>query len=282
MTLTQPLSTTLIPQPFPASPGPWADEPSAAHWRQRPLDGHSESVLRRSALLKNLSPDVAQALAGEFETATAARTSTLFAEGDPADHLYVVLSGKIKLIRHAGDGREKLVDLLGPSDQFGDVSLLDSTPRTATAVVVTDARLARLSKAALHEWIARHPQLATQLLRVVAHRLRRTHADLSNLVFVDTSGRVATELLRLAQRFGVPYHDEVRIEHDLTQTELAQLVGASRETINKILSNYATRGWVRLETKCVVILDHERLAQRACPQTMPTQVALSQRLPVSR
>lgn len=230
----------------------------------------AESALLRSPLLKNLSPDIAQALAREFESFTADRASILFAEGDAAEHLYVVLSGKIKIAHRANDGREKLVELLGPSDQFGEVSLLDSTPRSTTAVVVTDARLARLAKATLNEWIGRQPQLATQLLRLVAHRLRRTHASLSTLVFVDTSGRVAKELLRLAQRFGVPFRDEIRIEHDLSQTELAQLVGASRETINKILSNYATRGWVRLETKCVVILDRERLAQRAYPQTLPT------------
>ncbi|HEY3717766.1 MAG TPA: Crp/Fnr family transcriptional regulator [Jatrophihabitantaceae bacterium] len=234
------------------------------------LDAGCESALRRSALLKNLDHDVAQALAREFETFTAPRASILFAEDDTAEYLYIVLSGKVKLTQHATGGREKLVELLGPSDQFGEVSVLDSTPRTSTAVVVTDALLARLSKAALHEWIARHPPMATQLLRLVAQRLRRTHANLSTMVFVDTSGRVAKELLRLAQRFGVPFRDEIRIEHDLSQTELAQLVGASRETINKILSNYTSRGWIRLETKCIVILDRERLAQRAHPQPLPT------------
>lgn len=257
-TLTQQLGpTTLIRRPVLVSPPEGADT-------------EFDSALLGSPLLKNLSPDVAQALAREFEMFTADRASTLFAEGDVAEHLYVVLSGKIKISHHATDGREKLVELLGPSDQFGEVSLLDSTPRATTAVVVTDARLARLSQATLHEWIGRYPQLAAQLLRMIAHRLRRSHANLSTLVFVDTSGRVAEELLRLARRFGVPYRDEIRIEHDLSQTELAQLVGASRETINKILSNYASRGWVRLETKCVVILDRERLAQRAYPQTLPT------------
>src|SRR5262249_20289464 len=155
-----------------------------------------------------------------------------------------------------------LIELLGRSDQFGEVSLLDSALWTATATVVTDARIARLPAPALHHWIERDPQLAAQLLHVISRRLRRTHADLTSTALGDTPGRIATELLRLANRFGVAYYGEIRVEHDLSQAELAQLVGASRETVNKILNSFANRGWIRLEPKCVVILDREGLKQR--------------------
>jgi CRP-like cAMP-binding protein len=174
-----------------------------------------------------------------------------------------VLAGKVKLTRHAPDGREILVSLLGPSDQFEELSLLDPGPRTTTAVVVTDARLASLPRGALDDWIARRPAIAAQLLRVVARQLRRTNASVHDLIFMDTSGRLAKELLRLAAHFGIRHYDEIRILHDLTQTELAQLVAASRETVNKVLNNYANRGWIRLESKSIVILNPDRLAQRA-------------------
>lgn len=249
---------------LPVYPPPPTSEPEVRR------EDVGEPALSRSAFLRHLSDDVAHGLALEFESFELDRGSTVFIEGDRAEYVYVVLSGKVKLIKHAHDGRERLVELLGPSDHFGEVAVLDSTPRSTTAMVVTDARLARLSKTALHGWIARHPQLATQLLRLVAHRLRRTHTNLSNLVFIDTSGRVARALLHLAQRFGVRYHDEVHIEHDLSQTELAQLVGSSRETVNKVLSRYAARGWVRLELKSIVILDHDQLVRRAYVQSMPT------------
>ena len=102
-----------------------------------------------------------------------------------------------------------------------------------------------------------------QLLRVVARRLRRTNTMLADLIFVDVPGRVAKQLLQLAQRFGSVDGGQLRVTHDLTQEELAQLVGASRETVNKALADFAQRGWLRLEGKSVVILDRERLARRA-------------------
>ncbi|HZE50910.1 MAG TPA: Crp/Fnr family transcriptional regulator, partial [Jatrophihabitantaceae bacterium] len=163
----------------------------------------------------------------------------------------------------SSDGRENLVAVMGPADQFGELSLFDPGPRTATAVVVTDARLARLPKDALQKWAQDRPQIAMQLLRVVARRLRRTNTMLADLIFVDVPGRVAKQLLQLAQKFGSVDGGQLRVTHDLTQEELAQLVGASRETVNKALADFASRGWLRLEGKSVVILDRERLARRA-------------------
>lgn len=229
----------------------------------RSVSSAGDASLGKAMLFQNVDPSIVKALADEFEITSVLRGAVLFAEGDVAEHFYVVLSGKVKLTYRSYDGRENLVELLGPSDQFGEVSVLDSAPRTTTATVITDARIARLPADTLHEWISCHPQLATQLLRAISHRLRRTQADLSSIVFADASSRIAKELLRLAHRFGVPYGGEIRVEHDLSQSELAQLVNASRETVNKILSKFANRGWVRIEAKCVVILDRERLAQRA-------------------
>jgi CRP/FNR family transcriptional regulator, cyclic AMP receptor protein len=94
-------------------------------------------------------------------------------------------------------------------------------------------------------------------------RLRRTNHDLADLIFTDVPGRVAKQLLRLAQRFGSQEGGALRVSHDLTQEEIAQLVGASRETVNKALADFAHRGWIRLEGKCVLICDCEHLARRA-------------------
>jgi CRP-like cAMP-binding protein len=102
-----------------------------------------------------------------------------------------------------------------------------------------------------------------QLLRALAQRLRRTNEAMADLVFSDVPGRVAKALLDLAEKFGDDESDGVRVRHDLTQEELAQLVGASRETVNKALSDFANRGWLRLEGRTVLLLDRERLARRA-------------------
>ena len=120
-----------------------------------------------------------------------------------------------------------------------------------------------MAHSSLSPWVGERPEVAMQLLRVLARRLRRTNDAVADLIFTDVPGRVAKALLGLAQRFGSEVPGGLRVTHDLTQEELAQLVGASRETVNKALSDFASRGWVRLEQRAVVILDPARLQRRA-------------------
>ena len=222
-----------------------------------------DEVLAKAGLFQGVAPEDAEALAAQFELIDVPRGATVFHEGQPGDSLYIVLGGKIKLGRRTADGRENLVAVMGPSDQFGELSLFDPGPRTATAVAVTDARLARMSKQALRTWINERPEIAEQLLRVLARRLRRTNDSVADLIFTDVPGRVAKALLQMADRFGSRESDGLRVKHDLTQEELAQLVGASRETVNKALADFVHRGWIQLQGKSVVILDEERLRRRA-------------------
>ena len=112
-------------------------------------------------------------------------------------------------------------------------------------------------------WIEGHPEVARSLLGQLAARLRRANDVVADLVFSDVPGRVAKQLLELARRFGDRKDDGVHVHHDLTQEELAQLVGASRETVNKALADFAARGWIRLEPRSVTLLDVERVERRA-------------------
>ena len=221
-----------------------------------------DEVLARSGIFQGVDPEAAEALSKEMETVEVRRGEVVFNEGEPGDSLYIVLSGKIKLGRRAADGRQNLIAVMGPSDMFGELSLFDPGPRTATATALTDSRLARLRKTALRPWTNR-PEIAEQLLRVLARRLRRTNDTLADLIFTDVPGRVAKNLLQMAARFGSRDGGVLLVTHDLTQEELAQLVGASRETVNKALADFASRGWLRLDGKSVIILDPERLARRA-------------------
>jgi CRP-like cAMP-binding protein len=222
-----------------------------------------DEVLARSGIFQGVDADAGESLVKELEMVTVRRGDVLFNEGEQGDSLYVVLSGKVKLVRRAADGRQNLIALMGPSDMVGELSLFDPGPRTATATAVIDTRLARLRKPALRVWLADRPEIAEQLLRVLARRLRRTNDALADLIFTDVPGRVAKNLLQMAGRFGTRDGGVLRVTHDLTQEELAQLVGASRETVNKALADFASRGWLRLDGKSVIILDPERLARRA-------------------
>jgi CRP-like cAMP-binding protein len=220
-------------------------------------------VLRSATLFRELDDEAAAALRASMVEVKLGRGEVLFREGDAGDRVYVVSSGKIKLGRAAPDGRENLLALLGPGQMFGELSLFDPGPRSATASAVTDTQLLGLGHSDLLPWLTGRPEVARGLLLQLAQRLRRSNDTLADLVFADVPGRVAKQLLDLSSRFGVPSDEGVRVVHDLTQEELAQLVGASRETVNKALADFVARGWLRLEQRSVVLLDVERITRRA-------------------
>jgi CRP/FNR family cyclic AMP-dependent transcriptional regulator len=223
----------------------------------------AEDVLSRAPLFEALDEEATKALRAGVVEVQLGRGEHLFEEGDAGDQLYVVLDGKIKLTRAAADGRENLTSVLGPGEMFGELSLFDPRPRTMGAVAVTDTRLAALAHDELRGWLAGRPDVAMHLLRALVQRLRRTNDVLSDLVFTDVPGRVAKALLDLAQRFGTQEEGGLQVNHDLTQEELAQLVGASRETVNKALADFVARGWIQLHPKSVLLIDPERMRKRA-------------------
>lgn len=220
-------------------------------------------VLRQAPLFSGLDDESAASLGASMTSVAIDRGETLFNEGDAGDKLYVVTDGKIKLGRSSSDGRENLLAILGPGQMFGELSLFDPGPRSATATAVTDVKLRSLSHEAMLPILAEHPHVSRGLLYQLAARLRRSNEVVGDLVFSDVPGRVAKALLDLASRFGRKADDGIHVNHDLTQEELAQLVGASRETVNKALADFAARGWLRLEPRSVVIADFERLKRRA-------------------
>ncbi|MEG9224947.1 Crp/Fnr family transcriptional regulator [Aeromicrobium sp. Sec7.5] len=223
----------------------------------------SEEVLRQAPLFAGLGEEAAATLEASMTAVSLRRGEVLFNEGDDGDQLYIVTDGKIKLGRTSPDGRENLLAILGPGQMFGELSFFDPGPRSATATAVTDVDMRSLGHEALSPVLESHPGVANALLHQLAGRLRRTNEVVGDLVFSDVPGRVAKALLDLASRFGRGADDGVHVNHDLTQEELAQLVGASRETVNKALADFASRGWLRLEPRSVIILDLDRLQRRA-------------------
>jgi len=221
-------------------------------------------LVRRAPLFAALDDNAAAALRATMVQTTVARGDVVFAEGNSGDRLFLVLSGKVKLSQTSSDGREQVMAVLGHGEMFGELSLFDPGTRTSTATAVTDTVLLGLGQGDLRPWLTGRPEVAEALLRALARRLRRTNEAMADLVFSDVPGRVAKALLELSDKFGEEQTDgSRRVAHDLTQEELAQLVGASRETVNKSLADFAQRGWLRLEARAVILLDIERLQRRA-------------------
>ncbi|MCW2805312.1 MAG: family transcriptional regulator, cyclic receptor protein [Propionibacteriaceae bacterium] len=220
-------------------------------------------VLKQAPLFAGLEDEAASALSDAMGTVKLNRGEVLFHEGDTEDRLYVVITGKIKLGRSGSAGRENLLAVLGPGQMFGELSVFDPGPRSTTATAVTACELRTLEHDELTGWLTGRPEVARGLLGQLAARLRRANDVVADLVFSDVPGRVAKALLDLAKRFGDTREDGIHVHHDLTQEELAQLVGASRETVNKALADFAARGWIRLEPRSVTLIDIERVERRA-------------------
>jgi len=223
---------------------------------------NEEEAVRKAPLFTALDEASTATLRASMTGVKLFRGQVLFKEGDEGDRLFVVVDGKLKLGTTSNDGRETLLSILAPGDMFGELSLFDPGPRTSTATAVVDSKLLALANDQVIGWIKEHPQVSLQLLGRLAQRLRKANDVLSDLVFADVPGRVAKAIIELGERFGTKKDDGLHVNHELTQEELAQLVGASRETVNKALADFASRGWVKLEPRAVIVLDYERLVKR--------------------
>lgn len=219
--------------------------------------------LRQAALFRGVACEDVDVLCHLFEFVRAVTGDAIYVQGDPGRGLYVVVSGKVKLTRAANDGRHHLVAVLGAGEQFGELAVFDPGPHTAAAVAITDVVVAYVPVEAVRDWVAARPYIAERILHVLARRLRRTNSVLSDQIFVDVPGRLAGHLLHLARRFGVRTQAGIYVEHGLTQLELGQLIGCSREQANKALADFAGRGWIHVCGKTVTIRDPHGLADRA-------------------
>lgn len=240
-------------------------KPGQTPGRLRQLDFTDDDArtLMTSSLLRELDEEDAAVFRPHTHVVLLPRGEKLFNQGDLGDSVYLVIAGKVKLTRTSLDGRESLVSVRGPGDMFGELAMFDPTFRTSTAIAITDARLAEIAHSDLRAVLATRPPVALLLLKALAQRLRRITEANTNLIFTDVPGRVAKALLELADKFGTATPEGIQVTHDLTQEELAQLVGASRETVNKALADFATRGWIQLAAKSVLLLDPDRLRRRA-------------------
>ncbi|MFP7696417.1 Crp/Fnr family transcriptional regulator [Trueperella sp. LYQ143] len=221
------------------------------------------NILANVELFKELNDDERDALLALMTETSLKRGESLFHEGDAGDRLYVITEGKVKLSHAADDGRENLIAILGPGEIIGELSLFDLGARSSTVTAIAPSSFLYLSHQEMMEYIDAHPQMAKSMLRELATRLRNTNDQMADLVFSDVPGRVAKALLDLAERFGERTPEGIYVAHDLTQEELAHLVGASRETVNKSLADFTARGWIRLEGRAVLLMQVGRLQRRA-------------------
>jgi CRP/FNR family transcriptional regulator len=222
-----------------------------------------EQLLRSAPLFGGMDADSARSLVTSMIRREFSKGETIFREGEDGQAMYVVVKGKVKLARTARDGRENLLALMGVGDMFGELSVFDPGPRLSRAHAVEDTVVYELPKHILDSWLDDHLEMSRHMLRALAQRIRRTSNTMADLIFSDVPGRVAKAILDLGHRFGRMERGHVTVRHGLTQEELAQLVGASRETVNKALADFASRGWIDVHIGAVEVYEPERLRARS-------------------
>ncbi len=180
----------------------------------------------------------------------------IFEEGDDAGELFVVRSGRVAIGRRSLDGRESLVALMEEGDLFGEMPLFDEEQRSASARALEPSELLAIPYALVRSSLDARPELLWDVVALLAQRLRSTDSALADAVFLDVTGRTAKRLLELAGEA-----DDFLLP--ITQEELAGLVGASRERVNKAIAAFIRLGWIEQSDRQYRITQRDRLAQRA-------------------
>jgi CRP-like cAMP-binding protein len=186
------------------------------------------------------------------------RGSVILFENDPGDSLFVVRQGRVKVVLIGEDGREVILGVLGVGEHFGELSLIDDRPRSAHVIAMDDSHLLVLRREDFRKRVESSPAVAWSLLTEMSRRLRRADEKIGGLVLLDVPGRIARLLLDLAAETGGE-----TIEKALTHQTIAQMIGASRETVSRAMKDFQDANWVTVERRRITISDRVALEQRA-------------------
>ena len=207
-----------------------------------------------------LEPEALDRLAASMRSRRFRRGEVIFHVGDPGDALFVIVSGEVKISLPSETGDEAILATLRPGDVFGELALLDGAPRSASATALTPTETVILPRDRFRELIATEAGFRDALLASIAGELRRLTTHVEELHFLDITGRLAAQLVRLAQDGGMPLADgSLRLRTNLTQADLAAMVGCTRQSVNKLLGQFTDDGLIRLERDAIVVTDLEGL-----------------------
>lgn len=222
----------------------------------------SAELLERVPFLAALQPKDREALATFVTRRHFRKGDTIFQKEDPGQALFIVESGSVRIYLPSPQGADLTLAVLGPGDFFGDLSLLDGSPRSASAAASSETSALTLERADFIALVRSRPEAAVAVLAVVARRLRETDEMAADLAFLDVAGRLAKKLLELAASHGVQRPSGVLLNLALTQEELANMIGVTRESVNRNLGEFRRAGLLASEGRRFVIRDPDGLRRR--------------------
>ena len=216
------------------------------------------AVLRKHPIFCDLDSEAFDQLCRYAKHAALKRGATICSKGDPGNSLVAVISGTVKISISSADGRSAILNLIGAGEIFGEVALLDGRARTADATANTNCEIFVIDRREFIPFVRSQPALAMKFIELLCTRLRRTSDQVEEVILQNLPGRLASALLRLTEK-----HKPGSRMIAITQQEISEMVGMSRESINKQLRAWAARSWVRLEHGAIVVLNAEMLRELA-------------------
>src|SRR6202165_4139313 len=222
----------------------------------RGFSGNKLSVLRQHPIFCDLEPAALDQLCRYAKHTTLKRGTTIVSKGDPGNSLVAVISGTVKISVPSPDGRSAILNLIGPGEIFGEVAVLDGLARTADATANTNCEIYIIDRREFLPFVRSQPALAMKLIELLCMRLRWTSDQVEQVILQNLPGRLASALIRLTEKHKLaPGGRTIAV----TQQEISEMVGMTRESINKQLRIWSTRNWVRLEHGAIVVLNAEPL-----------------------
>jgi len=186
----------------------------------------------------------------------------IFLESNDDDKLYILLSGRVKLLMLSPEGKEKVLTILQEGDILGEMSLFDQDKHPLTAEVIEEARLVMVDLADLEDIIMKNPRVAIKIIEALARKTRLLTSQIRELVFQDAEGRLASLIMRLMEDFGVDVKSGRMIDLILTHQEIANLIGSSRVTVTKLINQFIDEGIIKIYKRKLVVLDQLKLTDK--------------------
>jgi CRP/FNR family transcriptional regulator, cyclic AMP receptor protein len=246
--------TRRLQDSFATGRGALMPSPGAKQQGERTRD--KLSLLRSHPLFRDLPPGVIEHLGSYMKTRRAARGTSIFAKGDPGTGLMGVLTGAVKVSVASADGKDIVLNVFREGDIFGEIALLDGRPRTADATAMSDSELIVIERRDFVPFLSSQPDVMLKFIEILCSRLRRTSEQVQDITFLNLPTRLAKTLLQLT---GGVQGSATPSKATITQREISQMIGMSRESTNKQLRAWAKRGWIRLERGGVGVIAPDRL-----------------------
>jgi CRP-like cAMP-binding protein len=218
------------------------------------------SVLRKHPIFADLAPEALDQLCRYAKHVTLKRGALIASKGDRGNSLYAVVSGTVKISTSSPDGRNAILNMIGPGEIFGEIAVLDDAPRSADATANTNCELFVIDRRDFLPFVRSQPELAMKFIELLCARLRRTSEQVEQIILQNLPGRLASALLGLTEKEKLGTDGRTIA---ITQQEISEMVGMTRESINKQLRAWAARDWVRLEHGAIVVLDAPALRELA-------------------